>query len=230
MHFSGRSKTQYRCGRLVGFYRLSKLPIIGDGLGGVSQSFWSVNWIVKPRYNNNTNTRQNKTFFHDDSQIFWRFSDRIMPRQNATCDTCRMWRSISHLYVSCQDLASENHNFVFHQYSPWETFRDVLRVQRTNQSASQECRFATNQRPRVSICLQSASQNFQFATPTKKKTVCILRLGLGPSNKQLSFSKSYCTIRTFTTNWRTPHLSHCFVLRQLGPTLDTPARLSTHNS
>ena len=27
-----------------------------------------------PRYNNNTNTRQNKTLFHNESQIFWRFS------------------------------------------------------------------------------------------------------------------------------------------------------------
>ena len=46
IHFSGRSKTQ--CGKLVECYHLSKLPIIGDGLGGVSsQSSWSVNRTVK---------------------------------------------------------------------------------------------------------------------------------------------------------------------------------------
>ena len=49
-----------------------------------------------------------------------------------------------------------------------ETDRDVLRIQRANQSASQECRFTTNQRPRLPTCDQSALQECRFVTPTKK--------------------------------------------------------------
>ena len=66
-------------------------------------------WITdgSPRYNNNTNTRQNKTFFHNESQIFWRFS--CITQNNAKTQNAKniyvialdrvMWRSISHLCV-----------------------------------------------------------------------------------------------------------------------------------
>ena len=47
--------------------------------------------------------------------------------------------------------------------------RRTSHTAREFQSASQECRFATNQRPRLLTCEQSASEECRFATPTKKK-------------------------------------------------------------
>ena len=76
---------------------------------------------------------------------------------------------LSQLEVERTDLTSQNHNSYFTINSPWETFRDVLRIQRASQSASQEWILATNQRPRLPTCDQSVSQECRFVTYKKRK-------------------------------------------------------------